>query len=68
MAINYADNKRVTDAISNIAQDIGFTQEETFRYEISSVNGKGAKYEPIMTFRKGGDGIRRYLTTPSLFD
>lgn len=68
MAINYADNAPVIASISRIATEEGFTQEKTYRYELSSIAGKGAKYEPILTFRKGGDGERRTLDRETLFD
>lgn len=67
MAINYADNKNVTSELIRIAEAVGFTFESEYKYELSSIAGKGAKYEPIFIFRKGGEGEVRTLELNTLF-
>jgi len=67
MAINYADQPKMTESIISIAEGVGFALERTYRYELSSIAGKGVKYEPIFLFRKPGNGIKRELVLNTLF-
>lgn len=67
MAINYSNDKQVTAEIVDISVGLGFTLEGIFKYELSSIAGNGAKYEPIFIFRKGGEGERYELKNYSLF-
>lgn len=56
MAINIADTRHAqntTDKVVKIAVECGFKHEDTLRLELSSISGKGSKYEPIFIFRKG---------------
>ena len=55
MVINIANtpkHKWLEDETINITKSIGFKLQETLRLELSSISGKGAKYEPIFIFKK----------------
>lgn len=69
MAINIADTRHAPDTIRRIieiATACGFTHEDTLRLELSSIAGKGSKYEPIFIFRKG-EGKTKIIEQPTLF-
>lgn len=66
-AMNYSNDKRVTAEIVDISVSLGLTLEGIFKYELSSIAGNGAKYEPIFVFRKGGEGTRHELKNYGLF-
>lgn len=68
MAINYANDKKVTKELILIAEALGFTLEDTLHYELSSIAGAGAKLEPIFIFRKGGKPMHSGMSERTLFD
>ena len=55
LAINYTNAPSVTIPLVRFAEDAGLRLESVLGYELSSIAGGGAKYEPIFVFRKGDD-------------
>ena len=49
---NTPKHKFIENETIRISQQLGFVQEETLKLTLSSINGKGYKYEPIFVFRK----------------
>jgi len=55
MVINIADTpklKWIENQTLILAKELGFELIDTLKLELSSISGKGAKYEPIFIFRK----------------
>jgi DNA modification methylase len=55
MIINIADTpklKWIEKQTLILAKELGFELIDTLKLELSSISGKGAKYEPIFVFRK----------------
>jgi len=53
--INIANTKKVFNLESEtirLAKEIGYKHENTLKMELSSISGKGVKYEPIFIFKK----------------
>lgn len=67
LAVNYSSDRYVCSAIMTMCESLGFRYEGEYKYELSSISGKGAKYEPIFVFRKEGNGPRRSLDIETLF-
>ena len=49
--------KNIENATIKISKDLGFKYEKTLKLTLSSIAGKGYKYEPIFVFKKYGDEI-----------
>ena len=49
---NTSSGKNIENATKKIAKEIGFNFENTLKLTLSSIAGKGHKYEPIFVFKK----------------
>jgi hypothetical protein len=55
MLINIANtskHKFIEEGTIRVAEEIGFTHENTLQLTLSSVMGAGYKYEPVFVFKK----------------
>ena len=49
---NTSSGKNIENATIKLSKDLGFTYERTLKLTLSSIAGKGQKYEPIFVFKK----------------
>ena len=49
---NTPKHKFIEDGTIRVAEETGFTHEDTLQLTLSSVMGSGYKYEPIFVFKK----------------